>query len=119
MQKQIEGQHLLLGIKKDSAFHHVIALGAGGIFTEVIKDVSFRIPPLNKSHAEEMLSELKISRILQGYRNQKFRTGEVIDAILSLSRLSKNYPNIQELDINPMIVNDKEAVIVDARIIFG
>lgn len=118
VQEQIEGKLLLVGLKKDPVFGYVIALGSGGIYTEVLKDVSFRICPVNERDAEEMLSELKIYPVLKGTRGEKpVNFNAVKSILLKTSRLSKKY-KIRELDINPLIVNHKEAKVADARIIF-
>lgn len=118
IQEYKKGYYLLIGLKKDPVFGHVIAVGAGGIYTEIIKDVSFRVCPINIKDANEMLKELKIYKILTGVRGKKPMDIEKIKhLLLKISRLPKKYPKIKELDINPLIVNQKESIIVDARII--
>lgn len=118
MQKHLTGKEILLGIKKDDTFGHIIVAGLGGIYTEIIKDVSLRIAPIKRSDAEEMLKELKSYKILQGFRGEKIDAGKIVDNIMKLNSLAKKHPNIRELDINPLIINNKEAVVVDARIVF-
>lgn len=116
VQKQEEGLQLLIGIKKDDVFNHVLAFGAGGIYTEVIKDVSFRIIPLERKDIKEMISETKISKLFN-YRNNKIDITKIEEILLKISNLVKKYPNIKELDINPLIINNEKMVIADARII--
>jgi acetyl-CoA synthetase (ADP-forming) len=118
LQKYTHGNYVLVGIKKDPTFGHVIAVGLGGIFTEVIKDVSFRVCPLSKKDALDMIKELKAYSILKGIRGKKVNIDSIVNIILKMSDLAKKYQNIKELDINPVVVDEKKAIIVDARIIF-
>ena len=118
VQKYIEGKYILIGLKKDPSFNYVLVTGLGGIYTEIIKDVSFRICPVNKKQALEMLKELKSYKLLTGARGQKqVNINKIIKTITKVSKLSQKYPKIKELDINPLVVNEKDAIIVDARII--
>lgn len=118
VQKYINGKFILLGLKRDPTFGQVILVGIGGIYTEIIKDTSMRITPINKSEAEKMLKELKSYKILEGYRGEKVNINLITETLVKLSKVSEKYPNIKELDINPLIVNEHYAKIVDARIIF-
>ncbi len=118
VQKYTEGACLLLGIKKDPTFGHVVVVGAGGIYTEIFKDASFRVCPITKSEAEEMIKELNYYSVLKGSRGKTYNLKPVIETIVALSRLSQTNPEINELDINPMVLEEKKARIVDARIVF-
>lgn len=113
IQKQISGREFLLGIKKTPEFGHAILVGAGGIHTEELKDISFRICPVKKKDVSEMVREIKIS---QGLDENSLKKIEIV--LWKLCKLAQKYPDISELDINPLIVNEKEAIIVDARIAF-
>ena len=120
VQKMVkEGYELIIGGKKDPQFNRVVALGAGGIFTDFLKDVSFRIVPLSKRDAEEMLNDVKFSDIvLKGFRGQKpANKDSIVDAIISVSRIMEKYPNIKELDINPLFATPTKALATDVRII--
>jgi acyl-CoA synthetase (NDP forming) len=120
VQKMIkEGYEIIVGGKKDPQFNRVVALGAGGIFTEFLKDVSFRIAPLSRRDAEEMLKEVRFSDlILKGFRGQKpANPDSIIDTILSVSRIMEKYPQIKELDINPLFATSTKAIAADVRII--
>jgi len=120
VQEYIEGKFVITGLKKDPTFGHVIAFGLGGIFTEIIKDVSFRVCPITKKEAIEMIKEIKAYKILNGTRGEKpVNFYSILRVLLALSELSKKFKDIQELDINPLIVNEKNAKIVDARIVFN
>ncbi len=117
VQKFVEGNEILIGLKKDLSFGHVIAFGLGGIFSEVLKDVSFRICPVKEKDIDEMIKEIKGYKILLGVRGQKAVNIDRIKEILKkISNLSEKYPEIIELDINPLIVG-KDVEIVDARIV--
>ncbi len=118
VQKFVHGKYVLIGLKKDETFGHVIAVGLGGIFAEVIKDVSFRVVPVTKNDVLDMLRELKCYEILTGYRGDKVNINLIVNIILMVSRLAEKYPEILELDINPLVVNSESASIVDARIVF-
>lgn len=119
IQRYVKGHQLILGLKKDSVFGHAIIFGFGGIFTEIIKENSIRICPISKIDAEKMIKELKGHEILEGARNQpKIDMNQLKGLILKLSELSSKHPNIKELDINPLIANQSQIKIVDARIIF-
>ena len=120
VQKHIEGKQIILGIKKDPTFGHVIIFGLGGIFVETLKDLSFRVYPLEKNDVEEMIKEIKGYEILLGTRGEKpVDISKIKLLLLKLSKLTKKYKNLEELDINPLIVNEREAKVVDARIVFS
>ena len=118
VQKFVNGKYVLIGLKKDKTFGHVIVVGLGGIFAEVVKDVSFRVVPITKKDAVEMLKELKGYEVLTGYRGERVNINLVVDNLLKVSKLAEKNKNISELDINPLIVNSHSARIVDARIVF-
>ncbi|MBI2663367.1 acetate--CoA ligase family protein [Candidatus Woesearchaeota archaeon] len=117
VQEYIKGIEIIAGLKKDPTFGHVLLFGLGGTYVEVIKDVSFRICPVELKDVNEMIQETKGYNLLKGYRGKKYNINSIEEILIKLSKLSLKYPNIEELDINPLIVNSKESVIVDARII--
>jgi len=120
VQKMIsEGYEIIIGGKKDPQFKCVVALGAGGIFTEFLKDVSFRVCPVSRNDAEGMLKEVKFSDlILKGFRGQKpADANSIIEVILSVSKIMENNPQIKELDINPLFATSTRALAADVRII--
>ncbi len=117
VQKFIIGDWFLIGIKKDATFNHVLAFGTGGIYTEVIKDVALRICPVSIEEVRKMMKETKSYKILEGIRGKRLNIESVENLLLKTSDLTKKYPNIQELDINPLVVNEKESVVVDVRIV--
>ncbi len=118
IQRFVPGDWFLVGLKKDPSFGHVLAFGLGGVYTEVLKDVSFRVCPVSTAEINMMLSETKAFEILSGARGKKYDLDSVKNLLLKVSSLAKKYPSIVELDINPLVVNAKQAVVVDARIVF-
>lgn len=116
VQKQIRGIEFLLGLKRDESFGHVIAFGAGGIFTETLKDVSFRVCPLTKKDALTLIGEVKFSHALFT-RGKKISIIPLLQILIKLSKLPKKYPHIGELDINPLIL-ERKPYVADARIVF-
>lgn len=118
VQKMVEnGQQVIIGGKKDPQFDQTIMFGLGGIFVEVFEDVSFRIVPINRFDAEQMVQEIKGYRILKGFRGKKYDVKALIDILLKVSKLLEENKEIQELDINPIFVSSKGAIAVDARIV--
>ncbi|MDR0840876.1 MAG: acetate--CoA ligase family protein [Christensenellaceae bacterium] len=112
------GVECIIGTTHDASFGPVVMVGLGGIFVEVLRDVSFRIPPLNKADALAMIGELKGAALLTGIRGQKPRDVEALaDMLLRVARLVQENPEIEELDINPCIVYEAGAVPVDARVL--
>jgi len=110
------GVEVILGGKRDPSFGPVVMFGLGGVFVELFDDVSFRVAPLSRADAEEMLEEVRGSRLLAGARGRPPADRQaLIQALLSLSRLLVENPQIGELDINPLIVQERGVVAVDAR----
>jgi acetyl-CoA synthetase (ADP-forming) len=116
VQKMVSGQEVLVGGKKDAQFGQTIAFGAGGVFVEVYDDISFRVVPISKIDAEEMIKEIKAYKILHGYRGKNYDIAAIQKILLSVSEMLNKHQEIAELDINPIFVQSKGAVAVDARI---
>ncbi len=117
IQPMIKGAEIILGVKKDENFGHLIMFGLGGVFTEITKDVSFRLAPIDKTEALKMIREIKSFKILDGYRNlPKVNIDFIADSLVGLSELVSDHAEIKELDINPLIVTEKECFAVDVRI---
>ena len=109
------GHEIIVGLKKDAQFGHALMFGLGGIFVEIYKDVSFRVTPIDKKEALEMISEIKGYPILKGIRGRKPADIDAVAKVLvSVSEMAQK-ENIIELDINPLIVGEKGAIAVDAR----
>ena len=112
------GTEIIVGSIMDPTFGPTIMFGLGGIFVEVLKDVSFRLVPIDKMEAEEMIKEIKAYRILEGIRGKPpVDQASIVDILLAASNMLLQCPEIKELDINPVLVYEKGAKIVDARVL--
>ena len=109
---------VIVGAIKDSQFGPSIMFGLGGIFVEVLKDVTFRVAPITEDEAREMITEVKAYPLLKGYRNQPpVDIDAIVKILLNTSKLVMEHQDIKELDLNPIMVYEKGAKTVDARII--
>jgi len=118
VQRMVDGGvEVMLGATEDATFGHVVAYGAGGTLVELMNDVSFRIHPLNDVDVEDMIGEVRWSKLLQGFRGAPpCDVAALKDVILRLSELLRLCPEIRDLDINPLKVLPRGAIAVDARI---
>jgi len=113
-----KGQECIVGMIRDKQFGPVIMFGLGGIFVEVLKDVSFRVAPLTEQDMDEMIGEIKGYKLLTGIRGERGKDiGAVKDILAKLNEIAVDNPEIQELDLNPVIVHEKGASVVDSRVI--
>jgi acyl-CoA synthetase (NDP forming) len=113
------GKEVILGVTFDRTFGHMIMFGLGGIYVEVLKDVAFRIVPVSRRDALAMVNEIKTTGLLRGARGEKpSDISAIASYIVNLSCLVSDFPEIQELDVNPLMVMEKGAMALDARIIF-
>jgi acetyl coenzyme A synthetase (ADP forming)-like protein len=123
VQKMIKGgKETILGLKRDPLFGPVIMFGLGGVYVEAMRDVSFRIAPLRELTASRMVREIRGYRILEGFRGEERSDVEKIEECLKrLSQLALDFPEITELDINPLIAlnQGQGALVVDARILLA
>ena len=109
---------IIVGALKDPQFGQTLMFGLGGVFVEILKDVTFRIAPIDEQEAHEMIREIRAYPILEGYRGQPPADVNAIARILvNASRLVMDHPEIKEMDLNPIIVYERGAKTVDARII--
>jgi acetyltransferase len=109
---------LILGIKKDEIFGTVLLVGMGGITAELFGDKALGFPPLNERLARRMLESLRIYPLLKGYRGSPAKNiDKLIQVLIRLSYLAADFPEIKELDINPLLVTSEEVIAVDARIV--
>lgn len=115
-----KGIELIFGIKKDPVFGHQLIIGFGGTLVEIMKDFTMRMMPVSEQDIDEMLKELKSYPILKGYRRQAGVNIDLIKKIcFGLNRLVEDYPDIEELDLNPVIFANNNAIIADVRILKG
>ena len=112
------GVEVIIGMTKDAQFGPVLMFGLGGILVELLKDVSFRIVPLEKQDARQMVREIKGFPLLDGFRGREPVDTSVLEEImLKVSRFVDEHPEIKELDLNPIFAYKDGAVAVDARVI--
>jgi len=112
------GVEVIMGMSKDAQFGPVLMFGLGGVFVEVLKDVAFRIVPLVRRDASQMIREIKGYPVLEGYRGQEPANIKILEALLlKLSDFVDKTPEIKELDLNPILAYSDGAVAVDARVI--
>ena len=112
------GLEVIIGMNRDPQFGPVMMFGLGGVLVEVLKDVAFRLVPLERRDAVEMLDEIKGSALLDGYRGAPAVSREaLVDLLLQVSAFIYSHPEINELDLNPVFAYPDGATAVDARII--
>jgi acetyltransferase len=113
-----KGLEVIIGTKIDDQFGPIIMFGLGGILVEIVKDVSFRVLPITRSAARRMIKEIKAAPILDGVRGEPPVDKEaIVNLLMAVSNLIESYPDIHELDLNPVIAHEHKISIVDARII--
>jgi acyl-CoA synthetase (NDP forming) len=113
-----QSTEVIVGAIKDPQFGQTLMFGLGGIFVELLKDVTFRVAPITQEDAHEMVMKVKAYPLLKGYRNTPpADIDAIISVLLNTSKLVMDYPEIKELDLNPIMAYEKGAKTVDARII--
>ncbi|MCU0235955.1 MAG: GNAT family N-acetyltransferase [Acidobacteria bacterium] len=118
MVSSADGVELILGIQKDPVFGTVVLAGMGGINAELFADRSLGFPPLNERLARRMLESLKIWPLLNGYRGRRpGRVDQLLEVLIRLSYFAADYPEIAELDINPLLVTPERVIALDARLV--
>jgi len=112
------GTEIIMGMIQDNQFGPVLMFGLGGVLVEILKDVAFRVVPLEKRDAKEMIEEIKGYKLLEGYRgSEAVDIGFLEQTIMKLSEFIDGTPDIAELDMNPVFAHSKGAIVVDARIV--
>jgi acyl-CoA synthetase (NDP forming) len=117
-----QGKEIILGMSRDPQFGPILMFGLGGIYVEVLEDVSFRLAPIRERTADMMIAKTKTHKILEGFRGEPaYDIQAVAECLKRLSQLVTDLEEIKELDINPLFVYErgKGCAIVDARIILG
>lgn len=120
MEKQGRGIEVIVGVTRDHVFGLTIMLGLGGIYTELYKDCTIRRLPIEELDADEMISGIKATKIFEGFRNMKASKEALKDVLLKVSKLAGNLENrhLYELDLNPVLVRESDAVVLDAKAVF-
>lgn len=109
-------RELMIGVIQDKVFGPVISLGMGGSLVEIIRDRAIALPPLDSIIIRQLIARTRLAKLLDSFRNKdKINQDLLIDVLLKVSDMICALPCIQEMDINPLIINDKEAIVVDAR----
>jgi acetyltransferase len=114
------GQEVILGAKTDPLFGPVILFGMGGVGVEVFKDFALGLPPLNQTLARRIMEETKVFQLLKGYRNVPPANIKQLEEIMvRFSQMLVDFPQLKEVDINPLLVNESQAIALDARIVIN
>jgi len=112
------GVEIIIGLVQDPTFGLTIMCGIGGIFTELYKDVTFRVVPIDRYSAEQMVEEIKGKKLLEGFRNIKADKQLVIDLLLKVSKIGEELiDHIDQMDLNPVFVYENDICVVDAKLI--
>ncbi|GAB4555130.1 MAG: acetate--CoA ligase [Anaerolineae bacterium] len=117
-----KGTEILVGMNRDPQFGPLVTFGMGGIYVEVLKDVTFRIAPFDRLAAEQMLSEIRARALLEGVRGQNpADTAAIVETLMKISQLVTDFPEIIEMDINPLMVyaEGHGAIALDARLVLS
>jgi acetyl-CoA synthetase (ADP-forming) len=119
VQKMVpKGLEVIIGGLRDQTFGVVVMFGLGGVFTEVLRDVTFRVWPFTKQEALEMLSEVKGAPLLKGFRGMPPVSVEsIVDIIFKFGKLMEDHPEIESADLNPVVAYPDGSLVVDARFI--
>lgn len=120
IEEQVKGTEIIVGMSRDPEFGPMMMVGLGGVFVEVFKDVSFRLVPLDRRDALDMIGELRAQPLFDGARNRpRLDRTELAEVLLRISNLVERCPKIRELDLNPLVITTKGLVAIDARVIVG
>ena len=113
-----KGVEIIIGLVQDPTFGLCVMCGIGGIFTELYQDVSFRVVPIDEYDAREMIEEIKGKKLLEGFRNIKADKELVVDLLLKVSEIGRQLTShIDQMDLNPVFVYEKDYCVVDAKLI--
>jgi succinyl-CoA synthetase beta subunit len=121
VQEMIKGQReLVVGLSRDPQFGPCVMFGLGGIYTEILRDVSFRVAPLTEFDAMQMMDEIKARKILDEFRGKPAVDKSVLaKALIAVGQIGLDHNEVKELDINPLIISGDKPVAVDALVILG
>lgn len=120
MVRRPHGRELIVGLARDATFGPVITFGMGGIAVEVFRDSAVALPPLNRFLALEMISRTRVAKLLDSFRGlPAIDLDALVDTLLKVSDLACEIPCIQELDINPLLADERGVIALDARVLLG
>ncbi len=110
-------KEVIIGVKRDDQFGPLVMFGLGGVYVEVLKDISFRLAPLSNKDARDMIKEIRSYMLLKGFRGEKgVDFGALETILLKMSRLATDFPEIYEAEFNPVLVNSERGIVADVRI---
>ncbi len=117
-QCDFEAPEFIIGIVKDSALGHAVMVGAGGIFTEIYKDVTFRLAPCSENEAKSMIDELALAEVFHGFRGMNFDEDKLAKVISNVSTLARDMGDkLSQLDINPVVYSKTDWIALDVKIV--
>ncbi len=119
VQEELEGLEVALGLKRDPQFGPMVMVGLGGIYIEALRDVSFRIAPVSEEEAEQMIEELQSHELFEGVRGQEHDLEALKSAIIKLGEIGRNHPEVQSVDLNPVILTGDKAFVTDIVVDVG
>ncbi len=119
VQKMVSGIEVVIGVAKDPQFGHVLMFGMGGVWVELLKDTTFRLIPIDAADADEMIRDIRGFPLLKGYRGWKGDIEGLARILMKVSDLIMAYPDIEEIDLNPVITSPSGSVVADARLILA
>jgi acyl-CoA synthetase (NDP forming) len=115
-----QGTEVIVGMTTDPQFGPVMMFGLGGVMVEILKDVAFRVVPLEERDARQMIHEIKGYPVLEGFRGSEAAdTGKLQDLLLKVSKFVESHPEVAELDLNPVFAYKDGAIAVDARVVLS
>lgn len=118
IEEQISGTEIIVGMSQDQDFGSLIMVGMGGVFVEVYKDVAFRLVPLTRRDALDMIAEIHAQPLLDGARGRPvLDRGELVEILMRVSALVEATPDIEELDLNPLVITESGLMAIDARVV--
>lgn len=117
VQKMIQGgTEFIIGGTRDASFGPTIMFGMGGVYTELFRDVAFRLAPVDRKEAERMVAETRASRLIEGFRGPALAGSALLDVLVAVSNLMHTVPELLELDINPFLLDSRGGIAADALI---
>ncbi len=120
IEEQVKGTEIIVGMSRDPEFGPMLMCGMGGVFVEVYKDVAFRLVPMSRRDALDMIGEIEAQPLFDGARNRPvLDRGELAEVLIRISDLVEACPRVRELDLNPLVITDDGLVAIDARVIVG
>lgn len=121
VQQMVKGdRELVVGLTRDAQFGPCVMFGIGGIFTEILKDTSFRVAPLSRWDAMDMMEDIRGKKILDAFRGKPSVDREILaDILMAVGQIGMDHDNVKEIDINPLKLVDGKPVAVDALVVLG